>query len=283
MNTMLTVFTPTYNRKDKLGDVYASLTAQTDKDFVWMIVDDGSDDGTCDTVQGWMAENKIKITYFQKENGGKHTAYNLAVDNCSTEYMFVALDSDDFMPENAVSEINGLLRSNSGCCGIVGLAVCDNGRKPNDIEKFNMKSMCEVLSRYDFSAETGLIIRTEYLKKFKYPVIDGEKFFTEAYTYYQMTEPFIWTNRIFRTSTYYSDGLTKNIYRLYAANPKSFYMYQKMRSEKTVNVKKKIKSLVSADAFYIMSGQREKKSALARLFTPLGFLYYKYIMQKNRK
>ena len=55
MNTVLTVFTPTYNRKEKLGSVYASLAAQTDKDFIWMIVDDGSDDGTRDAVQGWIA------------------------------------------------------------------------------------------------------------------------------------------------------------------------------------------------------------------------------------
>ena len=45
MDTMLTVFTPTYNRKEKLGSVYSSLIDQTDKDFIWMIVDDGSDDG----------------------------------------------------------------------------------------------------------------------------------------------------------------------------------------------------------------------------------------------
>ena len=62
MDTMLTVFTPTYNRKEKLGSVYSSLIDQTDKDFIWMIVDDGSADGTRDTVQGWIAENRIRIT-----------------------------------------------------------------------------------------------------------------------------------------------------------------------------------------------------------------------------
>ena len=141
MDTMLTVFTPTYNRREKLGSVYASLAEQTDKDFIWMIVDDGSDDGTFEAVQDWIAENRISITYYKKENGGKHTAYNLAVDSCTTDYMFVALDSDDFMPRDAVSEINGMLRSNPGCCGIVGLAVCDNGRQPDDIEIFNMTPM----------------------------------------------------------------------------------------------------------------------------------------------
>lgn len=282
MDTMLTVFTPTYNRKEQLGSVYESLTNQTDKNFVWMIVDDGSDDGTSEAVHGWIAENRISITYFQKENGGKHTAYNFAVDSCATDYMFVALDSDDLMPQDAVFEINGLLRSNPGCCGIVGLTVCDNGISDADIEKFNMRSMYEVLSTHELQPETALVVRTEYLRKFKFPVIEGEKFFTEAYTYYQMTEPFIWTNKIFRTSTYYSDGLTKNIYRLYAANPRGFYIFNKLKCEKTVNVKKKIKSVISEDAFYIMSGQSEKKSALARLFMPLGFLYYKYIMRKNR-
>ena len=62
MDTMLTVFTPTYNRKEKLGSVYSSLIDQTDKAFIWMIVDDGSDDGTRDAVQGWIAENRIRST-----------------------------------------------------------------------------------------------------------------------------------------------------------------------------------------------------------------------------
>ena len=43
---MITIFTPTYNRKKTLPKLYKSLKNQNDKDFEWLIVDDGSSDGT---------------------------------------------------------------------------------------------------------------------------------------------------------------------------------------------------------------------------------------------
>ena len=39
---LLTVFTPTYNRAHTLPEAYCSLKAQTSKNFLWLIVDDGS-------------------------------------------------------------------------------------------------------------------------------------------------------------------------------------------------------------------------------------------------
>ena len=42
---LLTVFTPTYNRAEYLKKCYDSLVKQTSTDFVWQVVDDGSDDG----------------------------------------------------------------------------------------------------------------------------------------------------------------------------------------------------------------------------------------------
>ena len=43
---MVTIFTPTFNRKKEIIILYESLLNQTDKDFEWIVVDDGSDDGT---------------------------------------------------------------------------------------------------------------------------------------------------------------------------------------------------------------------------------------------
>ena len=42
----ITVFTPTYNREKLLPILYSGLCAQSSKDFVWLIIDDGSADGT---------------------------------------------------------------------------------------------------------------------------------------------------------------------------------------------------------------------------------------------
>ena len=53
----LTVFTPAYNRAHTLGRTYKSLCAQSNKDFIWMVVDDGSTDHTRQLVEGWKKEN----------------------------------------------------------------------------------------------------------------------------------------------------------------------------------------------------------------------------------
>ena len=53
---VFTVFTATYNRAHVLHRVYDSLRAQTFRDFEWLVVDDGSTDGTGALVEGWRAE-----------------------------------------------------------------------------------------------------------------------------------------------------------------------------------------------------------------------------------
>ena len=67
---MVAVFTPTYNRAYKLSDLYASLLRQTSKDFMWLVVDDGSTDDTRQLVQSYIDEGKISIRYIYRENGG---------------------------------------------------------------------------------------------------------------------------------------------------------------------------------------------------------------------
>lgn len=89
-----TVFTPTFNRKNLLEKLYKSLQNQTFKDFEWLIVDDGSSDGTDEKVKKFINENKLNIRYFYTENGGKQRAYNFAVQKAEGE-LFICLDSDD--------------------------------------------------------------------------------------------------------------------------------------------------------------------------------------------
>ena len=100
----LTIFTPTYNRKELLKRAYESLRAQTCKDFCWLIVDDGSTDDTASAVEEWGREGIIPIEYLYFENGGKMRAHNRGVENCRTEW-FLCLDSDDRLVPDAVEEI----------------------------------------------------------------------------------------------------------------------------------------------------------------------------------
>ena len=76
---LLTILTPTYNRANLLLNLYKSLVIQKEKNFIWMIVDDGSTDNTEEVVKTFQEENKIPIEYIHKENGGKHTVMNMGI------------------------------------------------------------------------------------------------------------------------------------------------------------------------------------------------------------
>lgn len=152
---LLTIFTPTYNRKHTIGRTYDSLLRQTSKDFNWLIIDDGSIDGTKEWVESlghgvwmdgpvydWMGRkktsdsnhvhfvvevptpdgNSLHIDYIYKPNGGLYTGYNVAYDFIQTE-LCVCIDSDDFAPDDAVEKICRLWKEKGSdkYCGVIGL------------------------------------------------------------------------------------------------------------------------------------------------------------------
>ena len=97
----VTVLTPTFNRAHTLDKLYRSLICQTCADFEWMIVDDGSTDNTKDLIESYIRENNFKISYYYKQNGGKHRALNYGIKNVDSELTFV-VDSDDWLTPNAI-------------------------------------------------------------------------------------------------------------------------------------------------------------------------------------
>ena len=102
---ILTIFTPTYNRAHTLPRTYESLCRQNCKNFIWLIVDDGSADNTAELVRDWQSrDNGFEIQYIYKENGGMHTAHNAAYANIHTE-LNTCIDSDDMLAVGAVEKI----------------------------------------------------------------------------------------------------------------------------------------------------------------------------------
>ena len=99
---ILTIFTPAYNRAHTLPRTYESLCRQSCKDFIWLIVDDGSTDNTAELVRDWQSRDcGFEIRYICKENGGMHTAHNMAYANIHTE-LNTCIDSDDMLADGAV-------------------------------------------------------------------------------------------------------------------------------------------------------------------------------------
>lgn len=99
----LTIITPTYNRKDHLPMLYESLCRQTCQDFQWLVIDDGSTDGT-DAWFALLPNTTFLKEYQKKENGGKHTALNYSHPYIKGKWMTI-VDSDDFLKDDAVEVI----------------------------------------------------------------------------------------------------------------------------------------------------------------------------------
>ncbi|MGN1053427.1 MAG: glycosyltransferase family A protein, partial [Candidatus Scatosoma sp.] len=94
---MITVFTPTYNRGYIIHKLYASLLNQTDKNFEWLVIDDGSTDDTERYFTRLLKQkNPFTVRYIKQENGGKHRAINRGVAAATGEIFFI-VDSDDFL------------------------------------------------------------------------------------------------------------------------------------------------------------------------------------------
>ncbi len=239
---LLTVFTPTYNRRELLGRVYQSLLAQTCGDFCWLIVDDGSVDDTAQAVQTWIDEARLQIIYVYRENGGKMRAHNTGVEHCTTE-LFMCLDSDDYLPADAVAQLVQTWKEVrqddvGGSAARVAGIVAHKGRSETEIltggEFAEAKySTLQGLYRQGFSGETALVFRTELLRKFPFPEIDGEKYVPEDYIYDKIDKEYVLRvlPHIIMVCEIVASGYTDSVERLRRENPRAWQMYYEQRAQ----------------------------------------------------
>jgi glycosyltransferase involved in cell wall biosynthesis len=100
----ISVVTPTYQRADTLPRLYESLLAQGFRDFDWIVIDDGSSDGTESLVRGWVDKAPFSIEYVWQENQGKHAAVNRGVERAGGEFCAL-MDSDDWYAPDALTRM----------------------------------------------------------------------------------------------------------------------------------------------------------------------------------
>ncbi len=170
-----TVFTPTFNRASLLHRVYDSLKAQTFRDFEWVVVDDGSTDGTREVIAGWLAESDFPIRYFWQPNAHKKTAFNRGVREALGP-LFLPWDSDDTAVPEALemfwTEWQAIDEgSRPAFAGVTALCADEHGaivgsRFPQD--RFDSDPL-ESVYRYRIQGEKWGFIRTELLRQFPFP------------------------------------------------------------------------------------------------------------------
>ena len=181
----ISVFTPTFNRELLLPRLFNSLIHQSVPPLEWVIVDDGSVDGTKDLVNKWQENNlPFRIVYHFQANGGKHRAINKGIDLCQGELFFI-VDSDDYLPPAAIKTIWAeyvSIRNNENFAGISGLKIFENGEPTGGHHYFSRidASLLDIKYRHKIKGDLAEVYKLSVLRNYKFPDIPEEKFCAEG-------------------------------------------------------------------------------------------------------
>lgn len=232
----LTIFTPTYNRAYCLTNCYESLLRQYNKNFEWLIIDDGSSDNTESLVNSWLSKNNgFKIKYIYKQNGGLHTAYNEAIAHISTE-LSMCVDSDDYIPDNCINNILNFWdrHKSNKYAGIVGLDSYTDGSIIGDLlpDQKYINLIDLLTNKYNLNnGDRKLVVRTDLYKSvFPMKSFKGEKNFNPHYMHLLISKEydFLVLNKVLCIVEYQEDGMSNNIVNQYYNSPKSFAEIRKL-------------------------------------------------------
>lgn len=276
---LLTVFTPAYNRAHTLQRTYESMRQQNCKKFIWLIVDDGSQDNTRELVSQWMQQdNGFEIRYVYKDNGGMHTAHNAAYVNIDTE-LNTCIDSDDCLAPGAVEKILKKWEEvrEMGYAGIIGLDSDMNG---NIIGKGFPGNLTEttVIGYYAAggSGDKKMVYRSDVIKAYpEYPVFEGEKYVSLSYKYRLIDQKYKMAvlNDVLVNVEYQPDGSTGTMWKQYLKNPKGFAFWRKVCMQYPESSKRLVvdcihyvaDSLIAGNSHFIRESPKKVLTALCLL------------------
>lgn len=261
----ITILTPTYNRASYLPRLYESLLAQTGRDFLWLVVDDGSEDNTEKLIAS-LGGSDFKIRYIRQKNAGKHTALNRGIGEIQTELTFI-VDSDDYLPETAVETIlrcHEKYRGRSDLCGYSFLRCHSDGRVntayfPTDEL---IGSYAQVRINGGIGGDKAEVFFTEILKRYPFPVFPGEKYLPEDLVWMRMSGPYqmVHINQNIYFCDYLENGLTNTGRRMKIRSPRGMALRSQVYlKDPSVRFQVKLKMMLLYQIYGRFAGRPTKE------------------------
>lgn len=288
MNETVCIVTPVYNRRNRMPKLFQSLLEQTIKDFYWLIIDDGSTDGVEDDIEDYINKADFRIEYHKKNNGGKHTALNMAFKLTNSELTFI-VDSDDYILNDAVEAIVEKwlnIGKRRDICSIIFLKGFNKSTPIGDqFKKDNIfANDIEVRDKHKVRGDKAEVFVTQHLKKYQFPVFEGEKFQGENYVWWQLSfeHDSYYVNKIIYIGEYLDDGLTKAGRALRLSCPKGGMENSKIGLDKRFSFKMRMKRAL----LYVCYARFDKQNIMYMIknsghpflilvgFIPGNMLYY---------
>lgn len=219
---LITIITPLYNRAPFLPKLSGSLERQTDKDFEWIVVDDGSIDDVHREIERLLPAS-FPVRLLSKENGGKHTAVNMGIRNARGQLVLI-LDSDDVLPPTAIADIAKAydpVIDKEDIAGVCGYMAHRDGRMIGYPKIEADTSEIDLRYRYHVLGDMCEVFRTDILRQFPFPEIQGERFCPECLVWNRIAKKY--RLHVFPKVIYLRDyldgGLTDNIVRIRMNSP----------------------------------------------------------------
>lgn len=279
-----TVCIPAYNRAYILDRCLESLINQTFKDFEVILVDDGSTDSTEDLVQAY--QKQLDLHYIKKENGGKHTALNVGIQNASETELFLVLDSDDWLDKGALQILKDIWDSFTNeerniFCGIMGKCRNEEGKNIGNLFPSNpyITSYLEFHFGGHNFGDCCECTKTSIIKKYSYPEPEGTKFVPEYYIYDQigLIYKLYCINNVICYREYMKDGITQNIKEFFRKNSVGYTYGLVCRIEKIFPVQKrsiplKERVIIWYDYWRACSYDTQKRGARVHKVDSIGLL-----------
>lgn len=99
---MVSVIMPVYNHVGYVEEAIASVFAQSYRPIEFIIIDDGSSDGSPAAIAAYLAKNPppdaVTVRFTARENRGAHTTINEGLALAEGEYLAVLNSDDAYMP-----------------------------------------------------------------------------------------------------------------------------------------------------------------------------------------
>ncbi|MBV5141281.1 glycosyltransferase family 2 protein [Staphylococcus xylosus] len=290
--TKLTIFTPTYNRAHTLPRLFDSLVKQTNYDFEWLIVDDGSTDNTEQIVKTFTTE-KFPVRYIKQSNNGKHIATNIGLKNAMGE-LFTCLDSDDWFYPEAVEFFIGQFSENNKMNALISLDTFENGDVVGEqLPKIDNANWVDLRYKYQIKGDKCYVFKTRIVKYMTFPQYGASIHMPPSYQLFDYSRyyNFHLSNVKTKFVEYQSDGISSKVKLNYFKSAENYCEYRKFANDQLPNLKEKIKNILLFDISWIelkLSRKFKFKSKssfiLSLLCLPISsvmYVYYKnYLREK---
>ena len=242
----LSILTATYNRDSTLDRLFKSLCDQSNHEFEWIIVDDGSTDSTEEKVSAFKDTSPFKIKYKFQSNSGKHVAINTGVPLCEHEYIFI-VDSDDALTNDATEIVKKGFEEYPNFSGYCYRKAYFDGKligKKTNLGVFTSRTQQAAKL---FEGDLAYIFSKRALVENPFPVVPDEKFVPEALVWGKIsdrTQILYFSEVPIYLCQYLPDGYTNNFKRNLLSNPRGFALFYKYDIFHGYGILRRIKSLI---------------------------------------